>query len=105
MSLTVYGYSDDLIEVDGDISTEFTCPSDNGIDQGYLAFSDGTMLRISYDDPGVWRIGVITRGSGTDIVLTPTTEHDPNVYSDVCVLHGDFAWVVLGTEAAHVVRK
>lgn len=57
MSLIVYGASDDLVEVDGDVREEFN-PGDG---PSYLAISDGTVLRVTYD--GRWRIDRIAEGA------------------------------------------
>ena len=53
--ITIYGASDDLIEVEGDIQEEFNVyPED---DTRYLiAVSDGTLLKMWYDEDGIWRI-------------------------------------------------
>lgn len=105
MGLTIYGHSDDLIEIEGDVSVEFSCPRfDDGTDQGFLAFSDGTILRITYTNEGIWRIGLVAKGAGTPFIVQ-APENDEFIYSDICTLEGDYTWVVLGTESAHVVRK
>ena len=63
--ITVYGASDDLIEIEGDISEEFNYPY-NADDKGVLlAFSDGTLARIKYDSGGMWRITPHARGTAT----------------------------------------
>ena len=64
--IKVYGASDDLIEVEGDIREEFTalfdCHDNVG---GILAFSEGTIVRIVYDIDGIWRITPIRYGDFT----------------------------------------
>ncbi len=50
----VYGASDDLIEVEGAIREEFTANRDG--EANLLAFSDGTLLEVTYTDAGIWRI-------------------------------------------------
>lgn len=60
----VYGSSDDLVEVEGDVSEEFTYGADT--DEGmYLGFSDGTVLGVTYDRDGVWRINRLIAGLGS----------------------------------------
>lgn len=49
---TVYGYSDDLIELDGQIYEEF--PICDG--RGLLVFDNEVTLLVEYDVDGVWRI-------------------------------------------------
>lgn len=91
MSLKVYGASDDLVEVEGDIREEFN-PSGNG--PSYLAVSDGTVLRIIYD--GIWHIDRIKVGASS-IKKHNATDEDKD-YSDVVTLTGEspFDWVVFG---------
>ena len=72
--ITVYGASDDLIEV------------------------DGTILRITYMPSGVWRIGVVTRGSA-ELKVEPAPEGDEDNYSDRATLDGA-VWVVHGIDHA-----
>lgn len=89
MSITVYGASDDLIEVEGDITEEFPYRDDN--DDNLLAFSNGTVLRIRFDAAGVWRISPVMVGAGlVDIVQAP--EGDEDNYSDRATVTGA-AWV------------
>lgn len=59
---TITGASDDLIELDGQIREEFSHYGYDD-DQGcLLAFSDGTLLSIKYDDDGIWRIARLATG-------------------------------------------
>ncbi len=68
--LKVTGSSDDLIELSGDIEEEFNYPQwDDLIElggdkyrEGYLGFSDGTLLEACYDDDGIWRFKVCKKG-------------------------------------------
>lgn len=93
----IYGASDDLIEVEGDIREEFNalghewCGDGDG---GLLAFSDGTILSIAYTNDGFWRIAPIASGSATYEVTQATDENDD--YSDRASLTGDIEWVVYG---------
>lgn len=94
--ITVYGASDDCIEVEGDIREEFSYQK-----RGYgqptgelLAFSDGTILRIEFTDAGVWRISPVARGAGR-LDIVQASEGDEGDYSDVANLDGA-VWVVQG---------
>lgn len=70
MKLYVYGASDDLIEVAGDLSDEF-----NG-DVGVLTFSDGTELHVEYGNAGAtWTIGPKALGKFT-ITKHPAVSED-----------------------------
>lgn len=91
--ITIYGASDDLIEVEGDIRGEFYA-----IEEGahILAFSDGTVLAVEYDRQGMWRIRRLAAGAAS-YKLTEATDADSD-YSDKAELDGPIAWVVFGKE-------
>lgn len=93
MKLIISGHSDDIISVEGDISDEI--PLDDLDRPIYVAISDGTLLRVSYD--GMWTIRVMETGLDTKIHHEPATDEDTN-YSDVVTVTGDWAveWVVGG---------
>lgn len=93
-TVTIYGASDDLIEIEGAISEEFSAYNEEA--GSYLAFSDGTVLHVQYgaNDEGTWRISLMARGSAV-------YEHTPAVdekqeYSDRVTLTGDLRWCVRG---------
>lgn len=92
MSVTVYGASDDLIEVEGDVYEEFSWLDS---DPTYLGFSNGLVLRIEYSDSGVWRISPVVGADLVHIVQCP--EGDEDNYSDRATVEGDVAWVVCGS--------
>lgn len=93
--VTVYGASDDLIEVDGAIKEEFGCFGDE--EGSYLAFSDGTLLHIVYTDEGVWRITPTARGTAA-LEKTEAVSCEDKNYTDRVTLTGDLKWVVRGKE-------
>lgn len=97
MTVTVYGSSDDLIEVEGDLTGEFYTLQRIGDDGNgsLLAFSDGTVLRIAYGDGGVWRITPVQVRNG-DVEIVQCPEGDEDNYSDRATLLGDIKWVVIG---------
>jgi hypothetical protein len=92
--ITVQGHSDDLIEVDGDITEEFYA-AEPGKSPDLLAFSDGTVLAVNYTADGIWRITPLTRGT-VRLTVEQAVVGDP-CYSDVATLDGLVRWVVLGT--------
>ena len=101
--VTIYGASDDLIEVDGSIYEEFSAlhgrVDDDGTG-GLLAFSDGTVLDVVYDHNGVWRINRLAAGTADySKVEAPPEEEDGN-YSDRVTLTGAIHWCVYGSEMA-----
>lgn len=95
MSVKIYGASDDLIEVEGDIDEEFNSMADDG---ALLAFSNGALLRVRYTDTGVWRIQPV---AGADLIsVAQCAEDDEDNYTDVATVNGDIEWVVFGTTYA-----
>jgi len=93
--LDIYGASDDLIEVEGDIREEFN-PNDDE-DKNYLGFSDGTVLKITFDNDGMWRIVPVVRGTAE---LTIIQADDDGSSSDHAHLWGDLSWVLYGVALA-----
>lgn len=102
--IRVYGASDDLIEIDGDIRDELGVECDI---PHYLAFSDGTVLKIVYDDNGVWRINKIYEGSAIATNIYSGVPDDVTTSQKLpegCVSYSDcfeiscktIDWVVLG---------
>lgn len=98
MSVHIYGASDDLVEIDGDIVEEFAWYPDDSDEKRLLAFSDGTVLRIWYDDEGMWRIQQIAKGTAKYEHKAATDPDDD--YSDHVNLTGKIDWVVFGEEWA-----
>ena len=99
--IKICGSSDDLIELEGDVTEEFSF-TDNGEGGDLLAFSNGTVLRINYDyaNSGVWRIIPVVHGTGR-FVLTQCPEDDEDNYSDIAEIHdADITWVVHGIALA-----
>lgn len=95
MTTTIYGASDDLIEIRGDIEEEFGCYDDEG---GVLAFSNGVLLSARYDDDGVWRFDPI-RGAGHVSIAKGVPDDDDN-YTDRVTITDPIEWVVYGTQHA-----
>ncbi len=86
----VYGHSDDLIEVNGNIHEEF-----NGDDE-LLTFSNGVLLRIRYDDDGIWRINVLAGRENVEVQTCVPDEDDRN-YTDRARIK-DAKWVVVNNK-------
>lgn len=98
MSISVFGASDDLVEIEGGIREEFPYDDNDG-DGMLLAFSDGTVLRIMYSTTGVWRISPAQAGSAP-LQIDQAPEDDDDHYTDRATLDGTIAWVVGGTQIA-----
>ena len=98
MKVTIYGASDDLIEVEADTgwAEEFNPASDDKA--SYLAFSDGTVLSVEYTDAGIWRINRVKSGT-LKYEKAEAPADDSKNYSDRATLHGDasLTWVVFGS--------
>jgi len=102
MSITIYGASDDLIEIEGDIREEFSFFPDDG-ESRFLAVSDGTLLRVFYDDDGIWRLNKIAGGLCTFKKAEGDVEKDT---PDKVTLSGvEIKWVVFGDDAAILGKK
>lgn len=92
MSVVIYGYSDDLIEISGGIRGEISSCEYPVM----LSFSDGTVLQARYDMTGCWRINALVKGSA-QLLKTEAKGADTDEYSDRVTLVGDIQWVVGGT--------
>jgi len=86
----IYGASDDLLELEGQLSEELNPSSD---EKNLLALSDGTLLEIWYDDDGIWRIRSLAKGACQQNFLQGSVEDDT---PDKLTLTGDLRWAVLG---------
>lgn len=96
-TVTIYGASDDLIEVDGDLREEFNPDSDD--QSTWLIFGDGTVLDIRYDDFGIWRItrphfGTAGMDKSEATGEEGNREDGKPAYSDVVTLTGELRWVI-----------
>ncbi len=78
----VYGSSDDLVELSGEVSDEL----DGGDEDTFIRFSNGTYLAICYGDTGIWRIRVIEKGRGKLRQLYGMPDHDDGMNLQA---HGD----------------
>lgn len=93
MGVTVYGASDDLIEVEGDVREEFG----GGESGDVLVFSDGTALRVAWED-GVWRIRTVRRGTAELSIERAPDEYDEDNNTDRATLTGQITGVWHETE-------
>lgn len=91
--IKVYGSSDDLIEVEGDVVEEFNPHDSDKAD--FLAFSDGTVLSIEYTSDGIWRINRVATGTAGYSKVEATD--DEKNYTDTVTLDGKLTWVVFGS--------
>lgn len=88
----IYGASDDLIELEGQIREEFNhYGSGDDSKAAILAFSDGTLLEVEYDDDGIWRIKRLAEGSCEYEHKAGSVEKDT---PDYAILRGELRWAV-----------
>ncbi len=91
-TVTVYGASDDLIEIEGDIVDEL---SPDYSEPTRLAFSDGTVLSVIYAADGCWRVNRIAEGTAKFEKIEAEGPDTAN-YTDRVTLTGDIKWMVAG---------
>lgn len=99
MATQIYGASDDLIKLEGDLSEEVS----GGDKPTLLIFSDGTALTIKYgkEHLAVWAITLITQGKlFTKIVYC--TDEDAERYSDTAHFNGGLEWAYIAKEWSHI---
>lgn len=93
-TVTVYGSSDDLIEVEGPIREEFY-GSDDG-EPTYLAFSNGVVVSAQYTNEGVWEVRPTVEPEGVKVGVEFAEGPDSDRYSDVLTFDAEVSWVVAG---------
>jgi hypothetical protein len=86
----IYGASDDLLEIEGQLSEELNPSSD---EKNLLALSDGTLLEIWYDEDGIWRIRTLVKGACEQRFEQGSVADDE---PDKLTLIGDLRWCMLG---------
>lgn len=99
IEIKITGASDDLIEIEGDISEEFNWITNDSDERRFIAVSDGTLLSVRYDADGIWRFDLVANGSAEYSKSEGSVARDTN---DVITLRapvGDrLQWVVFGTD-------
>lgn len=99
--IKIYGASDDLIEIDGDICEEFyALPNQTN----EIICSDGTVIALDYGDEGSWTVSVM-RCAKADITIRQGTAQECD-YSQVATLDDaehpiEFVAHVLGWAKRH----
>lgn len=100
MATTVYGESDDLIEVNGDVRGEVGCYGTDERPHGVLlVFSDGTILEAKYGkgDMGVWGLATLCKGDKLK-EITPCADEDARPHSDVAHFDDGVTWAYAAKE-------
>lgn len=96
MSTKVYGHSDDLVEIEGDVRGEIGCFGTDDRDNGVLlACSDGTHLEVKYGKGGlaVWRVTLLRKGDLFDRI-DECHDEDAKPYSDVAHFKDGLTYVI-----------
>lgn len=78
--LKIYGYSDDLIEIEGQTEDEIYC-YDTTL---RITFLDGTVVEFSYGKPegAIWNCNLISQGKYFD-KIEYCTDENAEIYSDI----------------------
>ncbi len=98
--LEAYGASDDLIEIDGEFSEEFSCYIRDDNEKIILALSDGTVLDVKYTDYGVWRFTLVAKGLLYDGKEEGYEDAEGRLEnSDVVRFKDGIKWAILGRDA------
>lgn len=95
-TLTITGYSDDNIEIDGAIREEIGFCPDSETTACILAISDGTVLKVIYDEYGIWRVTRIVEGAAT--MTKVEGDVDKDTFDVVTLTWESFSWVVVGDQ-------
>lgn len=98
--IQVFGRSDDLIEIKGDIIGEIGAYGTDDDESGVLIiFSDGTLLEVKYgkNDEAIWEVKVIKIGSLFDRI-EPCDNEDAKIYSDIAYFKDGIKWAYSAKE-------
>lgn len=88
----ITGASDDLIEIVGELEEEFNAYKCN---EGVMAFSDGTLLEVEYDNDGIWRFRIKYKGNLYDRKIEGCVNDDKN---DEVYFKSGLKWCVFSDE-------
>jgi len=94
----VTGASDDLIEIEGELEEEFNAYN---CDKGTIAFSDGTLLNVIYDNDGLWRFAPKFKGSLYDKIEQGSISDDTN---DIVYFKTGLLWCVFSRDLQYCTK-
>lgn len=77
-TITVWGESDDLIEVSGDVPDEGFNNIDFGSDGGVVRASTGDELVVAFALDGTWRVDHTVQTTGSTLELAPRPDAGEN---------------------------
>lgn len=95
MTTQICGASDDLIEVDGDVSGESYLGNGG---KTLLVCSDGTALEIQYSVPGIWALTLIRPGVLFDGIVRCDRDGEGDNYTDVARFKDGLRYVISAKE-------
>ena len=93
MSVEICGYSDDSIEIYGDLREEHDAVDSHVPRVITLIAADGrrVALNMAYAPDGVWRIGIHDNPDGVEVSIDKAPDDSEDCYSDNAVVAG--TWV------------
>ena len=99
-TVTIYGASDDLIEIYGDLREEHDAIDAIGrcvpcIITLFAADGRTVSLNIMYAPEGVWRIGVHSNPDGAEVSIDKAPDDSEDCYSDNAVVAGTWTSAVV----------
>ena len=94
---TIYGYSDDLIEIEGHDDGEIGCWNE----EVEITFQDKTHIRIVYGDEGIWKITYLNKGSARQQLKVCEEETD-DCYSDILRIDSIIKRVKVGGKVSQI---
>lgn len=88
-TVTIYGHSDDIVKVNGTIlgCNEYTAVGDEPY--LFVEFSTGDVIKITYNDAGIWHTELYKKGLSSVDVLAQSGDN----YTDKAIVTGKFVWV------------
>lgn len=93
------GASDDLIELEGELKEEF---NDYDCSTGRIAFSDGTLLSVNYDNDGIWRFNLIIKG---DLYLGKEEGSIDEDTNDIVYFKEGLKWALYTNNIYYIAKK
>lgn len=94
---TIYGYSDDLIEIEGHDDGEIGCWNE----EVEIIFQDKTHISIVYGDEGIWKITYLNKGSARQELKVCEEETDEG-YSDILKIDSVIKTVKVGGKISKI---
>lgn len=88
--LKIYGASDDLIELEGDLNEEIGAYDSGPAKERRILLSCGIVATIKYD--GVWIVRMVANPNGVPTEFHSNMGMDSDRYTDTLVINADVHW-------------